>query len=155
MKKIFVPLDIFRDIYHNRGVTNKLEAWLALLSIDEPEVIISLILDYPEFKSIYEDVYVMCLNVEKVMRMFSKELLELDRNTVQYMIDEMQGTIDQQQGTIDQQQKKLAELEARYETEKAGIKVLKYKLQGKSDAEIVSLTGLTMEKVRDILNVGQ
>ena len=32
----------------------------------------------------------MCRNTEKVMNMFSKELRELDRNTVQYMIDEMQ-----------------------------------------------------------------
>ena len=30
------------------------------------------------------------------MNMFSKELLELDRNTVQFMIDEMQDEIDNQ-----------------------------------------------------------
>ena len=42
----------------------------------------------------YEEIYVMCQNVEKVMEMFSKELIQLDRNTVQYMIDEMQDTID-------------------------------------------------------------
>ena len=32
--------------------------------------------------------------VKKVMGMFSKELLELDRNTEEYMIDEMQKEID-------------------------------------------------------------
>ncbi len=31
------------------------------------------------------------------MGMFSKELQELDRNTVQYMIDEMEEEIDEQQ----------------------------------------------------------
>lgn len=36
----------------------------------------------------------MCLNTEKVMNMFSKELSQLDKNTVQYMIDEMQTEID-------------------------------------------------------------
>ena len=41
----------------------------------------------------YEEIYVMCQNVEKVMEMFSKELIQLDRNTVQYMIDEMQDTV--------------------------------------------------------------
>lgn len=30
----------------------------------------------------YEEVYEMCRNTEKVMNMFSKELRELDRNTV-------------------------------------------------------------------------
>ena len=45
---------------------------------------------YPEFQKMYREIYELCLNVEKVMEMFSKELQELDRNTVQYMIDEMQ-----------------------------------------------------------------
>ena len=35
--------------------------------------------------------------------MFSEELYELDKNTVQYMIDEMQDTIDEQRDTIDEQ----------------------------------------------------
>ena len=43
---------------------------------------------------LYEEIYELCRNVEKVMEMFSKELRELDRNTVQYMIDEMQEEID-------------------------------------------------------------
>lgn len=33
----------------------------------------------------------MCQNMAKIMGLFSKELQELDRNTVQYMIDEMQA----------------------------------------------------------------
>lgn len=36
------------------------------------------------------------------MDMFSKELYELDKNTVQYMIDEMQETIDEQKQKIDE-----------------------------------------------------
>ena len=42
----------------------------------------------------YEDVYALCQNTERVMEVFSKELLELDRNTAQYMIDEMQEEIN-------------------------------------------------------------
>lgn len=91
---VFIPLDIFREIQHNRGITDKLEAWLTLLSMDEPDSIIQLIQLYPEFRGIYEDVYRLCRDIEKVMGMFSEELLELDRNTVEYMIDEMQNAID-------------------------------------------------------------
>ena len=36
------------------------------------------------------------------MGLFSKELQILDKNTVQYMIDQMQNTIDEQQNTIAQ-----------------------------------------------------
>ena len=111
-KYVFIPLDIFRGIYHN-NLRNKTEAWLTFLSTDEPEIIIELIRQYPEFKEMYEEIYVMCQNVEKVMEMFSKELIQLDRNTVQYMIDEMQDTIDVQKETIDTQK---VELEAKHET---------------------------------------
>lgn len=94
---IFISLDIYKAKLDNNGVIieNKLEAWLTFLSVDEPEIIIKLIQDYPEFKALYEEVYTICLNMERMMEMFSKELLELDKNTVQYMIDEMQDTIDE------------------------------------------------------------
>ena len=105
-KYVFIPLDIFRGIYHN-NLRNKTEAWLTFLSTDEPEIIIELISQYPEFKEMYEEIYVMCQNVEKVMEMFSKELIQLDRNTVQYMIDEMQDTIDVQKEKIDTQKEEL------------------------------------------------
>ena len=51
----------------------------------------------------YGDIYELCRNVEKVMGMFSKELQKMDRNTVQYMIDEMQDQIDRQMDQIDRQ----------------------------------------------------
>ena len=44
------------------------------------------------------------------MDMFSKELQELDKNTVQYMIDEMQEEIDAQKETIHKQEKKKKKL---------------------------------------------
>ena len=87
---IFIPLDIFINMLHNKGINNRLDAWFTFLSSDMPEDIISLIDKYPDFKPLYDEVYSMCLNTEKVMQMFSKELAELDKNTVQYMIDEMQ-----------------------------------------------------------------
>ena len=127
-KYVFIPLDIFRIIYHNNvksngkngggNCWNRTEAWLTFLSTDEPEIIIELIRQYPEFKEMYEEIYVMCQNVEKVMEMFSKELIQLDRNTVQYMIDEMQDTIDVQKETIDTQKEKLEEQKTTINTQK-------------------------------------
>ena len=38
------------------------------------------------------------------MGLFSKELQMLDKNTVQYMIDDMQDKIDEQASTIDELQ---------------------------------------------------
>ena len=86
---------------HNKGIKNKLDGWLAFFCDDSPERIIELLEKYPEFKPLYEHVYEMCRNVEKVMEMYSKELLEMDRNTVQYMIDEMQEEINQKDAQLE------------------------------------------------------
>ena len=138
-KYVFIPLDIFRGIYHNDGKSNgknsanrcwnKTEAWLTFLSTDEPEIIIELISQYPEFKEMYEEIYVMCQNVEKVMEMFSKELIQLDRNTVQYMIDEMQETIDVQKEKIDTQKEELEAKQETIDSQKATIDTQKEELE--------------------------
>ncbi len=123
-KYLFIPLDIFRKSQQNKDISGRREAWLTLFSSDDPEMIIKLIEKYPEFYKIYEEGYEICLNMERVMEMFSKELYELDRNTVQYMIDEMQDTIDaqkeeigQQQNTIEAQKNKLEETVNKFQKE--------------------------------------
>ena len=115
---IFIPLDIFRENVHNKGIKNKLDAWLAFLSMDEPEWIIELVTAYPEFKAMYEHVYNMCRNVEDAMGIFSEELKILDRNTVRYMVDEMQDTIDElrmqvkdDKNVIEELQRRIADLQ--------------------------------------------
>lgn len=100
---IFIPLDIFRVTMQNKAIESKLEAWLSFFSMDEPERVLELVERYPEFKPMYEEVYTICRNIGRIMDMFSKELQEMDQNTVYYMIDEMQGMIDKQKGTIDEQ----------------------------------------------------
>ena len=127
-KYVFIPLDIFRGIYHN-NLRNKTEAWLTFLGTDEPEIIIELISQYPEFKEMYEEIYVMCQNVEKVMEMFSKELIQLDRNTVQYMIDEMQDTIDVQKEELEAKQETIDTQKGELEQQKATISTQKNELE--------------------------
>ena len=107
---ILVPLDIFKKIKQNENIDNKLEAWLTFLGMDSPEWIEKLIHGYPEFIPMYEDLYDMCLNTEKVMDMFSKELAELDRNTVDYMVDQMQLQIDERDKIIDEDKKEIEKL---------------------------------------------
>ena len=144
-KYVFIPLDIFRTIYHNNVKSNgknsanrcwnKTEAWLTFLSTDEPEIIIELIRQYPEFKEMYEEIYVMCQNVEKVMEMFSKELIQLDRNTVQYMIDEMQDTIDIQKEELEAKQETIDTQKEELETARRQLQEMAEKLRQLEKAE--------------------
>ena len=85
-----MALDIYRENNQNKGIKERIDGWLTFFSSDRPKDIIALIEKYPDFKEMYEQVYEICRNIEQVIGMFSKELYELDRNTVRYMIDELQ-----------------------------------------------------------------
>nr|WP_295255738.1 PD-(D/E)XK nuclease family transposase [uncultured Blautia sp.] len=108
-KYVFVPLDIFRKNVDNNGIKNKLDAWLTFLGIDEPEKIIELIDRYPEFSAMYEHVYYICRNVEDIMGIFSEELKIMDRNTVKYMVDEMQEMIDEKDRQLEEKNQEIEE----------------------------------------------
>ncbi len=145
---LFIPLDIFRKNQHNKDkkIENKLEAWLTFLSVDDPEMILHLIEEYPEFRPMYEEAYRLCLNIEEVMQMFSKELAELDRNTVQLMIDEMQDEIDSQKQQLESKDQVICEQKQKIH----GMIALLYQTIKDPD-QLSALTGMPIEEVRAAL----
>ena len=68
---------------------------MVFLSQDDPDMIMKLLDRNPEFQKIYEEIYTLCLNMEGMMEMFSKELEIMDRNTVKLMIDEMEEELNE------------------------------------------------------------
>ena len=111
----FICLDIFGDIIQNedRKIENRLEEWLVFLSQDDPDMIIKLLNQNADFQEIYEEVYTICLNMERMMEMFSKELAILDRNTVKLMIDEMEEEVVEAKRKADEAVRKADEAESR------------------------------------------
>ena len=128
---IFISLDIFRLKMHNKKVTTLLDVWMTFFSTDDPEEIIKLITDFPQFKPMYETLYQMCRNVENVMGFFSEELREMDRNTVRYMIDELQKEVDTQKALLEKKDAVIAE--------NAAVLAEKDAIIAKKDALIASL----------------
>lgn len=110
---LLIPLDIFRLNLQNKGINNELDAWLTFLSADEPEMIEQLIKTYPQFKPMYQQIYEICRNTERVMELYSEELKILDKNTVQLMIDEMQDEIDGQKRRLIQKDEQLFQKDKR------------------------------------------
>ena len=92
-------------------------------------MIVQLIKQYPKFIPMYREIYELCRNVEKVMGLFSKELQILDKNTVQYMIDQMEDTIDEQQNTIAQKNELLASQEVLLQQKEKELEQLKKQLE--------------------------
>ena len=107
------------------------------------------------------------------MDMYSKELQELDRNTVQYMIDvmgeeinnlrsenaeqqgqitEQQGQITQQQSQITEQQGQISDLQEQCKRQEQELNVWKLYKKGCSEERIASEMNLNTELVHEILN---
>lgn len=142
---IMIPLDIFHENMDNKIIETPLEAWLTFLSSDSPDRIIELITHFPEFKPMYETLYQICLNIERVMNMFSEELRILDRNTVKYMIEEQQQEIDRQKEELAEKDLQIHNL---LETQKHAIKNM---LQDNMSIEkIATLLGCAISDVEDV-----
>ena len=133
---IYIALDIFKKKQHNEGdrIYNRLEAWLTFFCRDEPEMIFRLIEEYPEFKALYEDVFELCRNVEGLMEIFSKELLEMDRNTVKLMIDQMQEKIDAQEQAIQQKDAALEQKDAALKQKDIELEAAKQQMQCQAES---------------------
>lgn len=110
-KYVFIPLDIFRRVHQNKPIETEIEAWLTFLSSDAVEDIIELIEIYPEFRPLYETLYSMCENIEGVMSMFSEELYQLDKHTVEFMVDEYGRMVEEQKAMLAQLGKEIARKE--------------------------------------------
>ena len=129
---LLIPLDIFLKNIHNKESKNELDAWLSFLVFDSPEDIIKLIKEYPEFKPLYQHIYDMCRNVERMMGMFSEELRILDRNTVRYMVDQMQQKLDENKITITEQEQTIQNLHTKNQVQDTKIQEQNAQIQEQS-----------------------
>ena len=88
---IFVALDIFPQIAQN--IDTELDAWLYFLSSDDPIIIGKIMEAYPEFRELYREIALFQRKPEELIKMYNETLALLDKNTVDYMIEEQQKKI--------------------------------------------------------------
>lgn len=94
---IYIPLDIFHAFMQNKPIETSLEAWLMLLTTRDLGRIEELIQKYPDFADIYQEIFEFRTKPEELIYMFSKVLLEGDRNMERFMIDELRQEKEQAQ----------------------------------------------------------
>ena len=123
----YISLDTFRNVREN--ISNKMEAWLTFLSSDKAEDILQLVEKYPEFKECYRDIMKFRVKPEELITMFSEALLEMDRNTVQYMIEEQQKELEESKKELEESKKELEESKKELEEMKRVIAELQAKVE--------------------------
>ena len=151
----FICLDIFGDIIQNedRKIENRLEEWLVFLKEDDPDMIIKLLEQNSEFRDIYEEIYNICRNSERMMGMFSKELEILDRNTVKLMIDELDEALGEEREKVKAIKQERETLKAEMQEAKAEKESLKAEMEAErkraeeAEKELIRLRA-ELEKLR-------
>jgi len=76
---------------------------------------------YPDFREIYEEIAQFQVKPEELVGMYSKALEILDRNTVQYMIEEQKQEIEEQQQEIEEHKREMEEQQQEIEERKREI----------------------------------
>lgn len=103
----YISLDTFREVGEN--ISNKMVAWLTFLSSDEPEKMLQLVELYPEFVECYHDIMEFRKRPEELITMFSEALIQMDKNTVKYMIEEQQKELEENKKELEENKKELEE----------------------------------------------
>ena len=84
-------------------------------------------------KDIYEEIYNICRNSERMMGMFSKELEILDRNTVKLMIDELDEALGEEREKVKAIKQERETLKAEMQEAKAEKESLETEMQRTKD----------------------
>ncbi len=126
----YISLDTFKKKADNK-INSRLDAWLTFFTAEKPEEVIRLIEQYPEFLSMYQDISKFRKNPEEVIGMFSEALRIMDRNTTQYMIDDLHNqlaalqqevsTLEQQKSSLEQQKSSLEQQNSSLEQQNSSL----------------------------------
>ena len=125
-------LDIQKKCCQNRGISNKLDAWLYFISSESPEDIREVIEAYPEFSEIYREVFRFRYQMKELMSMYSEALKILDANTVNLMVELQQQKIAEQSAQLKEQGVQLREQGAQIKEQQKQIAELKALLEEKT-----------------------
>lgn len=88
------------------------------------------------------------------MDMFSKELYELDKNTVQYMIDEQEQKIGEMQETIDKQNQTIDEMQEEHiKTIDEMQKEYSKKIDVMRETHIKEMDGMQKQAIRNAMKI--
>ena len=101
-----VALDVFRQNPYSED-RNEQAAWLSFLTTETLEDAERLMNKYPWLEEIYKEIAMLRQKPGEVLHMFSEALKIMDRNTVNYMIEEQLKKLDEQQEKLESQKEQL------------------------------------------------
>ncbi len=99
-------LDVFKENSYHKEEGER-TGWLSLLVTETVKEAMENVVRFPWLEEIYREMAEYRRRPGEAMEMFSEALRQMDRNTVQYMIEEQQKEIEEQKKEIEGQQKEI------------------------------------------------
>ena len=132
----YISLDTFNSLGQN--ISTELDAWLTFFSRTDAEHIVSLVQKYPKFLEYYKDIAVFRTKPKELVYMFSEALEILDRNTANYMIDELAQKVKVAKEALDSTKSELDSTKSELDSAKSELDSAKSELdsaKSKLDSE--------------------
>lgn len=115
-----MDLDLYQRENMDKDIQGGFDGWMSFLGCRRPEKIVQLIKTYPCFKGIYEEIYGICRDAQKILHIFGEGLRcrekDQDRRTVQEMEEVIQRLTKQHED--DRRALELQEMENRQREDK-------------------------------------
>ena len=121
-----------------QNIVTELDAWLTFFSCTDSEHIVRLLQEYPKFLEYYKDIAVFRTKPKELIYMFSEALEILDRNTANYMIDELAQEVKSVKEELDSAKKESMAKDTLIDTQKNELATKDEQLATK-DEEIAKL----------------
>jgi hypothetical protein len=88
-----IALDTFRECGYDNN-NNRLTGWLSLLSTEDIKDAVKVVERFPWLEEIYREIAELRGNPSEVISMYSNMIMELDNNSIQFIVDEQKAEID-------------------------------------------------------------
>ena len=143
----YISLDAFNSMGQN--ISTELDAWLTFFSCTDAEHILSLVQKYPKFLEYYKDIAVFRTRPKELIYMFSEALEILDRNTANYMIDELAQEVKVAKEALDSAKSELNSAKSELDSAKSELDSAKSELDS-TKSELDSLRKDSADKEKEI-----
>ena len=143
----YISLDTFNSMGQN--ISTELDAWLTFFSCTDAEHIVNLVQKYPKFLEYYKDIAVFRTRPKELIYMFSEALEILDRNTANYMIDELAQEVKVAKEALDSAKSELNSAKSELDSAKSELDSAKSELDS-TKSELDSLRKDSADKEKEI-----
>jgi hypothetical protein len=134
-----IALDTFRECgYDNLDDKSRLTGWLSLLVTENIEDAVKLVERFPWLEEIYQEIAELRGKSCEVINMYSSWIMELDNNSIQFIVDEQKAEIEERKRLMEEQKTLMEEQQVEIEERKALMEEQKT-LMEEQQAEIENL----------------